>query len=513
MKKTLKSIIAFSLATLIAISFSGCSKKQTENLDALEYWVALNSNASQIVTNLGETAFGKKLMENTGIEINYVHPPQGQQGEKFNLLIAGNKLPDIIEYEWYNYTGGPERALKDGIIRPIDIEKEAPNLYAYLKEHPEVDKMCKTDDGVYFGFPFIRGDEWLQVSAGTIIRGDWLDDLGLEMPETIDEWTNVLTQFKEKKGARAPLSISSGSFSPTYCAFIGAYGITDGIYLDGDEVKFGPMQPEYRDFLAQMNKWYKAGLLDADFMSNDSAIVQSKILTGQAGVAVGSVGGNLGKWMAAAPDDKFNLVGAPSAVLNKGDKAEFGNLQNIVTGTFACITRDCKDVEKALKLLDYGYSEEGKELFNFGVEGESFEMIDGYPTYTENITKNEKGLSMAVALSNYTLSHSAGAFIQDKRYMEQYAQLPQQKDAITTWGQTNMKEHLLPALSLTPEQIDEMSSKIENINTYKQEMMIKFIIGSESLDKFDEYIKVLEQRGANEYVDMMQDAYDRYKKR
>ena len=118
-------------------------------------------------------------------------------------LIAGNDLPDIIEYNWYTYTGGPERALSEGLIRAIDIETEAPNLYAYLQQHPEIDKMCKTDDGQYFGFPFIRGDKYLQTSAGIIIRQDWLDELGLAMPETIDDWTNVLTQFKEQKGARA----------------------------------------------------------------------------------------------------------------------------------------------------------------------------------------------------------------------------------------------------------------------------------------------------------------------
>ena len=443
MKKSKFKKAAALLIALISLLLCGCGTNQTANdsSDALEYWVMLNANASQIASSYGETAIGKKLMENTGVQIEYVHPPQGQHAEKFNLLIAGNDLPDIIEYNWYTYTGGPERALSEGLIRAIDIETEAPNLYAYLQQHPEIDKMCKTDDGQYFGFPFIRGDKYLQTSAGIIIRQDWLDELGLAMPETIDDWTNVLTQFKEQKGARAPLSTTTASFGTSYSAFIGAYGITDDHYVEDGEVKFGPMQPAYKDFLAQMNEWYEAGLLDADFMSLDNSMIQTNMLSGVAGATVGSVGGNLGRWMAAAPDETFNLAGAPYPVLNEGETPEFGNFQFPVTGTFACITRDCKDVEKALKLLDYGYSEEGSMLFNFGIEGESYEMKDGYPTYTEEITNNSEGLSMAVALSNYSLAVESGPFIQDKRYMEQYAQLPAQKNAITTWSSTNMENH------------------------------------------------------------------------
>lgn len=513
MKFNLKKTIALVLAAVSAASLTGCgTKEETSNAD-LTYWSGLNANASQIASSYAETEFGKKLMENTGITVEYIHPPQGQDGEKFNLMIAGNDLPDIIEYNWYYYTGGPVRALEEGIIRPLDIENEAPNLYKYLQAHPEVDKMCKTDDGVYYGFPFVRGDSFLQTSAGIIIREDWLEDLGLDMPETIDDWTNVLTQFKEKKGARAPLSMTTSAFGDLAGAFIGAYGIADSFYVDDGVVKMGAMQPEYKEFLKKMNEWYEAGLLDADFMSLDGSIVQSNILNGVSGATVGSVGGNLGKWMAAAPDEKFSLAGAPNVVMNKGDEPQFGNLQNVVPGKMACITKDCKDVEKALKLLDYGYSEEGSMLFNFGIEGESYEMKDGYPTYTENITHNENGLSMAVALSNYTMSTAEGAFVQDRRYMEQYAQLPQQQEAITTWSNSNMKEHLLPNISLTTEQINKISSKIENINTYKSEKQIEFICGTTSLDKFDDYVKELENRGALEYLQMLQEAYDRYQAR
>ncbi|UKI35452.1 MAG: hypothetical protein L6V93_15060 [Clostridiales bacterium] len=56
----------------------------------------------------------------------------------------------------------------------------------------------------YFSFPFIRGDKSLGYSTGLILRGDWLKELGLEIPRNIDQWETVLTAFKEKKAQKSP---------------------------------------------------------------------------------------------------------------------------------------------------------------------------------------------------------------------------------------------------------------------------------------------------------------------
>lgn len=125
-------------------------------------------------------------------------------------MLASGELPDMLEYNFFNFPGGPEKAIKDGYILELNdlIDKYAPNYKKYLQEHPEVEKMVKTDKGSYYSFPFIRGDESLLTFQGPVIRKDWLDELGLPVPETIDEWTTALKAFKEKKGLlhRSPSS-------------------------------------------------------------------------------------------------------------------------------------------------------------------------------------------------------------------------------------------------------------------------------------------------------------------
>ena len=516
MSKKIKLTALVAAIACATVAFVGCggnddAQTATDTSNKVTYWVGLSGNESQITSSRSETPFGKALMEKTGVEIEYLHPAQGQAGEKFNIMIATGKLPDIIEYSWVkSYPGGPDKALADGIIQELSLEKDAPNLNAYIQEHKDMEKFIKTDDGKFYGFPFIRGDDFLLTSAGPIVRQDWLDDLGLPVPETIDDWTTMLRAFKEQKGARAPLTINISQIN-NYGPLVGAFDTFSNLYIRDGKVVYGPMEDSFKDFLAQMNVWYEEGLLDPDFASVDGATMQSNILNGVSGATYGSCGSGIGKWMAAAPDAKFNLTGAKYPVLNKGDKPQFGNYEFPVTGAVtATITRDAKNKDICAKLLDFAYSEEGMMLHNFGIEGESYTMVDNYPTYTEEITKNPDGLSMAVSLARYAMSQSTGAFVQDRRYMEQYANLPQQQAALENWMYIDMKDHLMPNVSLTTEQQTELATVIENLNTYKEEMMAKFIMGIEPIENFDEFKAQLNARGVEKYVEYHQQAYDRF---
>ena len=215
--------------------------------------------------------------------------------------------------------------------------------------------------------------------------------------------------------------------------------------------------------------------------------------------------------MSSAPDDRFQLAGAPYPTKNKGEVPEFGYWQTPVgANNAAAVSYDSNHKEEAVKLLDYGYSEEGRMLFNFGIEGESYELTDGYPTYTDTITNNPEGLAMTVALSQYTLAYDSGPFVQDKRYMEQYANLPEQQAAWNTWMQTNMKEHVLPYLYVKEEEVSELANLNNAIDTYADEMIMKFIMGEEPLENYSAVIEQLKARGIDRVLEMRQAAYERY---
>ena len=526
MKK--KQITAAALICMLAAA--GCGNKGSETVtgnidfkdypiqtdDKLTYYVQLNSNVAAVSENLGTTPFAEELMKETGVNVEFIHPPIGQESEELNIVLASDDLPDIIETNWYGFSGGPSKALSDGFIMKLNdlIESDSPNLKKYLSEHQDIDKNLKTDDNEYYAYPFIRGDEKLLVSRGIIIRQDWLDELGLEMPETLDEWHNVLTQFKEKKGVQSPLSYQDGMFKDG--EFIGAYGITSDFTVENGKVIYGPYDERYKDFLAEFAKWYKEGLIDQNIASVDGKSLNANILNGRTGATFGFAGSGLGTWLKALneKDAKANLTAAPHVAAKKGEKPKLGAYDMQYTGIGgAAITTSCKNPSLAARFLDFGYSEKGNKLYNFGIEGESYNMVDNYPTYTDIILKNPDGLAVGAAMGQYIRANQMGPFVQDKEYIEQYYAIPQQQEALDIWGNSDMKSYQLPQITFTSEESSEIASIKNNVKTYVDESTIKFITGIDDLSKYDEYVSNLKSFGADRMLEIYQAAYDRYMKR
>lgn len=505
---TVISVLCLALV-LSSCSGLGLTKKSDGGEGEITYWMSLSATDKVEIRNMAETPLGKALKERTGISVEYIHPDSDEQ---FNLMLASGDLPDIIQTNWITeYPGGPDKAIAEKQIIPIDdlMEKYAPNLTKYLKEHPEIDKMVTTQSGEHYMFPFVRGDEYLLISYGPVVRKDWLDDIGMDVPETMEDWYNMLKAFKNQKSSEAPLTtylpLVNGVFSS-------AYGAPQAFFIDNGKVKYGPMLDGYKDCLKELNRWYNEGLLNNNFMGLDQKMMDSAILTGTAGATTGSVGSGIGKWMAAATEEGYELVAAPYPVLNKGEKAMYSARQNPAPGFGAAISADCKNPELAMKFLDYFYSEEGSMLLNFGIEGESYEMIDGYPTYTDIITKNPEGKSMAAMLGQYARSATQAPFVQDRRYMEQFAALPQQKEAVDIWSDTDAANHVMPPINPSAEDSSELAKILSEVTTYVDEYTVKFVAGQISFSEWETYISQLESLKIDRAIEIYQDAYDAYSK-
>lgn len=513
MKRKFKVISAILAGTMALTVMAGCGgKKNNEASGQLTYWKELSAASSASVSNYGDTPFAKKLQEQTGIQVDYQHPAQGQAAEKFNVMMASSNLPDIVEYKWASYPGGPGKAIKDGKIIRLNeyIEKYAPDLKAYLDEHEEVAKLCTTDEGDIFGFPFIRGTEKLCVMQGLVVRKDWLDELNISEPETIDDWEAMLTAFKEKKNVQYPLDMNTWPF--TVGAFSGAYGAPLAYFVEDNTVKYGPYEPAFEDFVSKMKDWYDKELITPDVSSIDSKVIDSDLMSGKTAAVFGSLGGGIGKWLSAA-NGSFDLVGVKYPVLNKGERPKFNGSQKIVPGTFTAITTSCKNPEEAVKLLSYGYTKEGSMLYNFGIEGESYTMENNYPKYTDKITKNSEGQPMSNMLAIYTQSYSEGPFIQDERYMEQYASLPQQQNAWDNWSVCDEQTRNEPYLYYEEAENADLVKKTSAVDTYVNEMICKFIIGAVPMDNYDQFVSELKNRGIEDILKAKQSSYEKYLKR
>lgn len=503
---------------------SGSDKQQAVQTAAsgeqmkLTYWAELNGNAASIKSSFNEVPFFQEWQQRTGVNLQFIQPPANQAKEAINVLLTSGELPDMIEYEWINYPGGPEKAINDGYILRLNdiIDQYAPHLKQYLNDHPDIDMQIRTANGSYYAFPFIQGDDKLRTYQGPIIRKDWLDELGLEVPTTIDEWHTVLKAFKEQKGAEAPLTflgVPNPLFGVEGGGFIGAYGTKKGFYQEGGNIKFGAQEPEYKQFLSLFRDWYAEGLIDKNLAAVDSETQDTNMIIGRSGASIWNAGAGIGTWLPILQEDdpSAQLVPAPYPVLNKGDRPKFGQLAPAIGSSGGvAISGNSRHVEEAARMLDYGYGPEGHLLFNFGIEGLSYEMRDGYPTYTDTILKNPDKWAPAQALAMYTRASYFGPFVQDTRYMEQYYTLQEQKDAVRLWSSTNAALHNLPTLPKTEKESTEMSVIMQEVNKVVDEMSLKIIFGIEPLESFDMYVDQIKSLQIDRAIQIQQQALDRY---
>lgn len=495
------------------------SNSQLEkDIPHLSYWSELNGNASSVKPRFENVPFFQEWQRRTGVKLTFIQPPANQAIEAFNVMIASEQLPDMIEYEWDKFPGGPEKAIRDGVILRLNeaFEQYAPNLMAYLAEHPEIDRAIRTADGSYYFFPFVQADDRLRTYQGPLIRKDWLDELALEVPTTISEWEIVLRAFKEKKGIVAPLTflgLPSPLFGIENGAFIGAFGIKKGFYMEEDKVMFGPKEEGYKAFLTLFRDWYAEGLIDRNIATVDSKTQDVSMITGRSGASIWNVGAGIGTWLPYMRNEnaEFQITPAPYPVLNAGDRPKFGQYTSAVgsSGRVA-ISAHSDNLEEAVRMLDYGYSAEGHMLFNFGIEGESYVLEEGYPYYTDLILKNADKLAPSQALAMYTRASYFGPFVQDVRYLEQYYFLPEQQKAVALWSDTDAILYTLPVTPKTEQENTALSSIMQNVNTYVDEMSIKFILGIEPIERFDEYVKQLKALNIEEVIQIQQAALDRY---
>ena len=522
----MKKALVFMLAVLmlaVPVFAQGTSESNSSSdsskADKLTYWAPLNPNISAVAQDFSQTEYWKEVMKRTNTDIEFQHVSAANDGvlsEGFNILIASGDYPDIIEYKWTAYPGGPQAAIDDGVIIPLNdiFEKYCPNITAFLESHPDIKKMISTDDGTYYVFPFLRGESYennnLIFSEGWVWRTDLLEKAGIDyIPSTPDELYTALVALKNI-GVEIPLCIRKDHISRVLAPGFDSW---DDFYVEDGVVKYGRIEENRREYLAFANKLYSEGLLDNDYLSVDKKSLGVKVLNNLVAGCYAPGASGIGTWLPALQkeDPSVKMVSARPISPEKDRYSKFAKMNSIydASGTSASISTSCKNIEAAARLLDYNFSEEGHLLANFGIEGVTYEMVDGYPTYTD-VIMNNPDLPLSQAMCLYTRASVSGPFVQDPRYLEQYYDLPELQDAINLWKQTDYGKYIMPTVTHSSEEASEIAKIINNVNTYAEEMEAKFITGALPISEFDNYVKQIKAFGIERAIEIKQAAYDRY---
>ncbi|MBR5505594.1 MAG: extracellular solute-binding protein [Clostridia bacterium] len=535
MKKIKKLISLLAIFTLVAFVFTGCGSNDTERTQtdgtSFTYWCTFDANAlASGVESYADMLMFREMEKRTGVSISFEHPIQGSTGnEAFLTMLATSKRPDMIEYWWSNYTGGPQAAIDDQVIVCLDdyLKEYAPNFYDYMegekgKENAYRWKLqATTDEGSYYGFNVLNIGT-TKGFAGLYVRADKLKDWGMEVPQTIDDWTALFAKAKTA-GFQKPFVCDNNTLSfksDSIHSFNTAFDVGKNLYVEDGKVVFAPFQKGYKEYVAQITEWIKAGYIDTGFPTNDKAKIEGNMANGISVATHGYVGSGIGKILPAVQniDPNADFVACPYPVAKSGDKARFQMMYEEATDNAIAISTTCGNYEKAISWCDYRYCEEGSTLQIFGIEGDTFtvEERDGekHFVYTDKILKPEtSGVnSVTEALYKYMQPCNYPGLNQHPDYLDGYYPYGAQKDAIRIWNENSelAKEHKLPTLSFTEDERNEIND-IKEIAEVQLEVDISDImLGKKSIDTYDAAIASAKDNDYDRLIAIYQAAYDRY---
>lgn len=488
----------------------------TEEDITFELFTGMNPNLMTYIDTYAETAIIRWLTETTGVKVDIpaVHP--ASEAEQWTLMIASGDYADFV-CALGNYTGGAQGALDDEIVYDLnELQEYMPYFYGMLETYPEVYKDCKLDSGAMPATYRVVTGDYYPADAGPIMRADWLDALGLEVPTTYDEYYEVLKAFKSEYDATLWMS-GSGSSVLSYGYNIRAgytFGRASGLdcfFLEDGQVQCGFYTEEFKEYLTLVQSWMAEGLIDPDFFTYNCDFVNSDnnafaaVTTGKHGIWKEEANG-----FAAYDGYDMELVAAPYARINADDEITIDGGKSRVDGIQFAIATTCEYPELAAEWLDMWYSPEAEIVANWGLENEGFEYDEnGDPHYTELVTNNPDGLAMNFARELYAAPTGGYMYNMQTVYsLWNDAQL----SSAELWCSNISGENQLPTyMAMTTEESEEFSAVAGDLITYVSENLSKLMLGELNLEEdLDTFISTIKDMGMDQLLELQQATYERY---
>ena len=538
-----KQTIAFFLAAALVFGAAGCSgggsassegsAGSAESAGSASSGAASEGSSLPIVKdkltlkfvcyNWGDAEYGNKmevfeeLEKRTNIHLDWQLLPADDNLTKLNLIMASGSLPDLVSYSAADSKSTFDKYASSGAIIPLDdlINQYAPDIKAFFEnppyDMPDLKAQSKGADGKYYSLPGTT-----EIGTGEIyaIRKDWLDKIGMEVPDTTDDLYKVLKAFKDQNlsgdGNTIPFCPDNGLQDLTI--LMNAFGAHESFYADSEKktVGYGPLESNYEEGLKYCNKLYAANLIDKNYINaNNTDAFRAKIAKNEAGLiyAWPLSGLGYGNTAVAKINSSYKYVPMLPVKGPNGDRYKERPQPTVTPRTV--ITAENKHPEETIKYLNYLFTKEGQTLMNYGVEGTDYTLdSSGKPKFTDAILKDPKGADPATV--RITKGMQVGLpFIATYDCESQTAT----KDISSAW-EMYIKGKVLypnfPTLPLDETQIGDISGKLTDINTYVQEHSNKFIMGTESFDNYPKFVSTIKSMGIEDILKTYNDAYEKY---
>ena len=521
MKKTLKVSVAVLLSSLILV---GCSGK-TENESKAESEATVQTDNAYTIGTVRWADWGTDFLEgfvNDSIakhelDVTWDIYLNSDWAEKKAVMLASDELPDMF---MGSLAFSPsEVAQNQDLFLQLDeyIDEYMPNLKKALEEDPKLAAVAYSADGYIYGLPAKLPMRPI-IGNQLFINQQWLDNLDLEMPDTYEEFYEVLEAFAEEDAngngdATDEIPFAAGGVSELVTGYGlpfnlrsgdgAAYGM--GLYEEGPT--YTPITDNYKEAIKEMNRAWNDGLYDLEMFTQDSTMAEAKRQDKE--------GSRIGVSLAWTADAAFGInaseyVALPALMGPDGnryvvsDPDHYNYKKNEVL-----INKNAPEPEKLLAWLDSFYTEEASlQNFygSFGIATEKHE--DG----TYSVLTPPEGESADIFAWTSSLRDFGPKYVSEG-FNNKVEIDDTQGDGLKLKLDAELKQYALPAfpnVSYTHEEMERISTLYNDLDSYVNQMASKWITEGGIEEEWDTYLKQLEDMGLSEFLEIQNAAYDRY---
>lgn len=457
----------------------------------------------------------KVIEQKTNVKIkwNTVPGPQITQVMK-TRMSSGQAMEDIVDVGYNDISD----YIKAKIIIPLNelIEINAPNLVKFYKEYP-IAKVWNSspEDGKQYAISESTRDLAKDSAYGIVVRKDWLDKLSLKKPENVDDFLMMLKKFLEadpngngKQDETGFISNSEDTASFVIGSAFGLHGIYNNfIWAENEKVYLEYTTEKYKQFLQYMNRLYKEKLLDSEYFTQNNDILKKRV--------AGNVAGTFAyPYLAAAVTYDADAKSADAnAVLDglKPLKSQYGGQIIEMPPTEWkrwVVTKYAKNPDIVVSFLDYIFAgKEGYLLRNYGIEGETYNMMDGDPVFKDIITKASDQYQTKL---KYGIQVDSLPILYAGKTQGEFKNLDQ--TLVKAFKDTSgyyVSSYFVGKVMKTREWTEKLTKQAD-LNTYVSESRVKFITGELSFSEWDKYLSNMNKLGLVDMLSVYQQIYDKY---
>ncbi len=520
-----------ALVLVLAMALSLVSVASAENPatwlsdELVELRVMRDENPNQPIK--ADTVKLQTIQELLNVKLVIDAPPKASYTDKKSVMIATDDMPDIMYVEFKDV----QQYARDGMfVNLSDYRDQMPNLFTLLDADPSM-AASATVDGDYYAAPTLYRHNPDEALSGNLVnvRTDLLAKYDLPVPTTWDELLDTMIALKEKEpnligmtNRKAGNTTATRKLMDCIAYPLGSYS---SMYIDHEldgKWHYGPAHENFKAVLTYLNKMWNAGVLDPDYASMTKDLWTEKLSSGQAFCTVDNDGVVRNFNVALQTIDPSAKLEVIPSLTNSLGYAR--NTTYALDRPENCwvISASSKNIDLAVKFLDWCYSEQGTDVNNLGKEGVTYDVVDGVKVIKEEVLA-EYAANGANAI--YDMSSALGIGLLE--FTPRYDTTPDQQMAMYLKGTDEAKDEYRAQLqgilndtalrdigivnrapTLNAEQTERYNELLVNVENIIWQEVDKYITGQEPIENWDKVMEAARNAGATEMEEIYNAAWD-----